>query len=159
MLCSTLHICITLLILGFSSSQQHSPISEESVINRTKQDGQTLCTNDYHFRYKNLLHLILQHNSFIAVLRLFYTCKKQFYTKFTFSDGSKKGVPFLRGRSDTEELSISTQTETHLVSLLNQLCSRLMEKDNAKLLDVFFHASQNLPSGDQSNTGNHFNSL
>ena len=35
---------------------------------------------------------------------------------------------------------ISSQTETHLVLLLNQLCSRLMEKENAQLLEVFFNA-------------------
>ena len=37
--------------------------------------------------------------------------------------------------------TVSSQTETHLVSLLNQLCSRLMEKENAQLLEVFFNAS------------------
>ena len=57
------------------------------------------------------------------------------------SDGSKKSLPFLKdeNQESEEQLSISYQTETHLVSLLNQLCSRLMERDNAKLLDVFFH--------------------
>ena len=51
---------------------------------------------------------------------------------------------------NSEQLSISYQTETHLVSLLNQLCSRLMEKDNAKLLDVFFHASQTTSSSTET---------
>ena len=68
------------------------------------------------------------------------------------SDGSKKSLPFLKDENNSEDLSISYQTETHLVSLLNQLCSRLMEKDNAKLLDVFFHASQNM-SSESGNTG------
>ena len=72
---------------------------------------------------------------------------KIIFNSFLYSsDGSKRGLPFLKEESHSEELSISYQTETHLVSLLNQLCSRLMEKDNAKLLDVFFHASQNLSS-------------
>ena len=72
---------------------------------------------------------------------------------FHYSDGSKKNLPFLKDENNSEDLSISYQTETHLVSLLNQLCSRLMEKDNAKLLDVFFHASQNM-SSETNNTGN-----
>ena len=72
-----------------------------------------------------------------------------------FSDGSKKSLPFLKddNQESDEQLSISYQTETHLVSLLNQLCSRLMERDNAKLLDVFFHASQSTPSSDSNDTG------
>ena len=34
---------------------------------------------------------------------------------------------------------MTVQTETHLVLLLNQLCSRLMERENAHLLDLFFN--------------------
>ena len=75
-----------------------------------------------------------------------------FTSYFNFSDGNKKNLPFLKEENNSEDLSISYQTETHLVSLLNQLCSRLMEKENAKLLDVFFHASQNM-SSEANNTG------
>ena len=79
-----------------------------------------------------------------------FNIKFTFY--FHFSDGNKKNLPFLKEENNSEDLSISYQTETHLVSLLNQLCSRLMEKENAKLLDVFFHASQNM-SSEANNTG------
>lgn len=34
------------------------------------------------------------------------------------------------------------ETDSHLVMLLNQLCSRLMDKDNVHLLDVFFNAGK-----------------
>ena len=40
------------LLLGFNSSQQHSPIyySEDHVLNRIKYSEQGLHTNDQHFR-------------------------------------------------------------------------------------------------------------
>ena len=57
-----------------------------------------------------------------------------------------KGAGHGGRNGDGEGLSISSETEVHLVSLLNQLCSRLMEKENAKLLDVFFQASQTIAS-------------
>ena len=93
-------------------------------------------------------------NEFFVVLRKNddYMLSEIIFSNFSLcsSDGSKRSLPFLKEESHSEELSISYQTETHLVSLLNQLCSRLMEKDNAKLLDVFFHASQNLSSNDDT---------
>ena len=70
--CYELYICITISILGFSSSQQHSPISEDSVINRTKQDGQTLSTSDYHFRYAEYIAIYIYiYIYIIAVLDVF----------------------------------------------------------------------------------------
>lgn len=48
--------------------------------------------------------------------------------------------------SSVPEVLSSEETETHLMLLLNQLCSRLMDRDNVRLLDVFFNASSSLSS-------------
>ena len=46
----------------------------------------------------------------------------------------------MKKQESIQEL-VTVQTETHLVLLLNQLCSRLMERENSHLLEVFFNAS------------------
>jgi len=46
--------------------------------------------------------------------------------------------PSLNKQESIQEL-VTVQTETHLVLLLDQLCSRLMERENAHLLDLFFN--------------------